>query len=63
MCTEIEELLIIILKVLVLDLPDSVKNPHLGFSKKESLYLYKYKPKLLVLTSQYTFYESTYMIH
>ena len=31
---EIGELLIIILKVLALDLTDSVKNPHLGSKKR-----------------------------
>ena len=45
---KIGELLIIILKILALDLADSVENPHLG-SKKN--YLCKYKSKFLVLTS------------
>ena len=31
---KIGELLIITLKVLALDLPDSVKNPHLGSKKR-----------------------------
>ena len=57
---KIGELLIIILKVLALDLPDSVKKPHLG--PERDISLCKFKPKFLVLTSKYTFYEGTYMI-
>ena len=45
------ELLIIILKVLALDIPDSVKTPHLGSKGDISLSLCKYNPKFLVLTS------------
>ena len=45
------ELLIIILKVLALDLADSVKNPPFRVQKEISLYICKYKSKFLVLNS------------
>ena len=48
---KIGELLIVILKVLALDLANSVKNPPFRVQKEISLYLCKYKSKFLVLTS------------
>ena len=48
---KIGELLISILKILALDLPDSFTKTPFRVQKEISLYLCKYKPKFLVLTS------------